>query len=206
MEDETLWPECVPYKNVINRDFGCQYNDRVTIFQGSYSDENFMSGILYHAVKSVDIIIHNSEYSLNLDKDTYVLFNRLFKYLLKENGIYFINGYNNYVKEEIILHNMKKENTQIESLLYEGKIMAIKKKKKKVVAVEELTTGQSSNYFDTAACVAINAAKFKYPWYQPFLRRISKFSSIISSSSSSSATKIEKHLVISRYRKIYRGL
>ena len=200
MEDETLWPECGPYKNVINRDFGCQYNDRVTIFQGSYSDENFMSGILYHAVKSVDIIIHNSEYSLNLDKDTYVLFNRLFKYLLKENGIYFINGYNNYVKEEIILHNMKKENTQIESLLYEGKIMAIKKKKKKVVAVEELTTGQSSNYFDTAACVAINAAKFKYPWYQPSLRRISKFSSIISSSSSSSATKIEKHLVISRYK------
>ena len=83
-------------KNVINHDFGCQYNDRVTIFQGSHSDENFMSGILYHAVKSVDIIIHNSEYSLNLDKDTYVLFNRLFKYLLKENGIYFINGYNNY--------------------------------------------------------------------------------------------------------------
>ena len=76
----------------------------------------------------------------------------------------------------------------------------LKKKKKKVVAVEELTTGQSSNYFDTAACVAINAAKFKYPWYQPSLRRISKFSSIISSSSSSSATKIEKHLVISRYK------
>ena len=67
------------------------------------------------------------------------------------------------------------------------------------MAVEELATRQS-NYFDTAACVAINAAKFKYPWYQPSLRRISKFSSIISSSSSSSATKIEKHLVISRYK------